>query len=315
MTHPYLAIWAALLLLLVNIEQSAAGTVITTQPKPQNSFYVLAQKISSGDRLQRHDFAAIALNELIHVYEASYQSSLHEQPIEQQAQRKLARWRRGLSSFIEQLQAIENTIRFTNKIEIIADHSGPIVIYIDDNPVVLSGPEIAKTSLIEKRITEQLCQLHECVQFNNTPIEPPVQIRQVALGTWQFKQRQNVRYETADGLVFMFRTLGEREQKQIFSEAIAHDLRLMASHLKRAQQSGYEIDWDRLSVSTLHDGKTEHIIINDSGDYLSLDLKSIGSRIPLNSLLLGWIKTQVAGGQPTIVISDSETMWSQSKQQ
>ncbi|MCW8944462.1 MAG: hypothetical protein OQL27_06785, partial [Sedimenticola sp.] len=62
-THPYLAIWSALLLLLINIQQSAAGTAITTQPKPQGSFYVLAQKISADDRLQRHDFAAIALNE------------------------------------------------------------------------------------------------------------------------------------------------------------------------------------------------------------------------------------------------------------
>ncbi|MCW8889834.1 MAG: hypothetical protein OQL20_04160 [Sedimenticola sp.] len=291
-----------------------AGTAITSQSKPQSSFYALAQKISASDRLQRHDFAAIALNELIHVYEASYRNSLHEQPIEQQAQRKLARWRRGLSTFIEQLQAIENTINFTNKIEIIADQSGPIIIYIDDSPVVLSGPEIAKTSLIEKRITEQFCQLHDCVQFNNTPIQPPIQVKRVALGTWQFKQRHNVRYQTEDGLVFMFSTLGEREQKQIFCEAIAHDLRLMVSHLKRAQQSGYKIDWDRLSVSTLHDGKTEHIIINDSGDYLSLDLKSIGSRLPLNSLLLDWVKRQVAGGQSTIIISDSEAMWSQSKQ-
>ena len=298
-----------LLLLSMGMAQSHAGEAIPLQPKPLSKFYELVNRISAADILQRHDFSIIALSELIHVYQESYQTSFNEQPTEQQAQIKLARWRKGLSDFIDQLKAIKQNINFEDRFTISVVRSGPVVIYINETPIVLSGPEIAKTSIIEQRITEQFCRLHNCESSDDTPVRPPVTITRVPAGTWQLKHSKDARYITRDGLTFIFNSLDQRAQKQQFCETIANDIRRLVSHIRQAQESGYPIDWNRLSISTLHDGKTEQIIINSNGDYINMDFKSLNQNSIIDKRLLMWARMQLAGKPLSIEITDADRFW------
>ncbi|TVT54561.1 MAG: hypothetical protein FHK82_10230 [Sedimenticola thiotaurini] len=314
-TKSHLTFYAALLLVTFSLQQGLAGTAVNGQIKPQSAFNKLALKISSGDTLERYDFVSIALNELILAYQKSYQESSNEQPAEQHAQLKLARWRRGLGAFIDQLSELQNNMEFDDQIDIIVQESIPITLYINNNPVVLSGPEIVKASQIEQNITNRYCRLHDCSRYNDIPSKESIIPQKIARGRWQINHKRDTRYETPDGLVFMFHTLDEREQKQKFCETVANDLRLFVSQIKRAQHAGYQIEWEAVSVATLHDGKTGHVIINSSGDYLTMDFKLLNRYLLLDKNLLSWIKKTVTGEQPYAYISDTDKLWLQTKQQ
>lgn len=314
-TKSHLTFYAVLLLFTFSLQHGVAGTAVNGQIKPQSAFNKLAVEISNGDALERYDFVSIALNELILAYQKSYQESSNEQPAEQHAQLKLARWRRGLGSFIDQLSELQNHMGVDDQIDIIAQGSIPVTLYINDNPVVLSGPEIVKASQIEQNIMNRYCRLHDCSQYNDTPSEESFIPQKIARGKWHINHKRDTRYETPDGLIFMFHTLDERKQKQQFCETVANDLRLFVSQIKSALHAGYQIEWNTVSVATLHDGKTGHVIINSSGDYLTMDFKLLNRYLLLNKNLLSWIQKTVSGEQSYAYVSDTDKLWLQTKQQ
>jgi hypothetical protein len=299
--------------LLACVQPSHAGSEITSFNKPKGVFQTLTTDLSKANQLELYDFATLALKEVIAVYESSYQESHSEQPQKKEAQLKLARWRRGLRSFIDQLITLQNTMSYQNKFDLITTPSGPAVLYINDNPVVLSGPEIAKANLMEQNIVERFCLLHDCSVYRETPVEEPIAAEKFSTGTWHLMHRQGARYETPDGFIFIFRTLDQREAKQQFCETLVQDLRLFLTHIKRAKQAGYIIDWQSITISTLHDDKTEHIVINGEGDYLSMDFKSLNKITQLDNRFIKWAERQMAGENPVVTITDADRLWLQSQ--
>lgn len=299
---------AATLMLLPCAGQATAGKLAIAQAPPGSSFRILAARVALSDRLERFDFASITLNELIADYETSYRESAREQHTEPKAQRKLARWRRESRSFIDQLKAQFASMGEQSHVEIEADQTGSLVLFIDNTPIVISGPEIGRAGQMEQRIVDRFCLLHDCARYRDTPAPPPrPEIRSVR-GGWLLQHRQGATYATRDGLSFVFRTLDNRAEKQAGCEAIARDLRLLVASLQDAQRAGYSIDWERLTIATLHDGIIEQVVINGAGDYLNMDLSFFGSQRGLDQPFLGWARKQVAGEPASIVISNAEQL-------
>jgi hypothetical protein len=303
----------AIFALLIGILPSHAGSEVINASKPKSVFQALTTDLAKANQLELYDFATLALKEVIAVYESSYQESHREQPQKKAAQLKLARWKRGLRTFIDQLITLQSTLSYDSKIDLITHPSGPAALYIDNNPVVLSGPEIAKADLMEQHIVEQFCLLHDCSTYRDRPVEAPIAVEKIPSGTWHLMHKQGARYETPDGLVFIFRTLDQREAKQQFCETLAQDLRLLLTHLRHTKQAGYIIDWQSITLSTLHDNKTEHIIINGEGDYLNMDFKSQNKMTQLDKRFLKWVERRIAGEQPLVIITNADALWVQSK--
>jgi hypothetical protein len=304
---------SVLITLLTCIQPGYAGSEITNTQKTKGIFQTLTTDLSKANQLALYDFATIALKEVIVVYENSYQESHREQPQKKEAQLKLARWKRGLRIFIDQLITLQNTLNYDNKFDLITNPSGPAVLYINDNPVVLSGPEIAKANLMEQNIVERFCLLHDCSVYREKPAEEPIVVEKFSTGTWHLMHRQGARYETPDGLIFIFRTLDQREAKQQFCETLVQDLRLFLHHIKRAKHAGYLIDWQSISVSILHDDKTGHVVINDAGDYLSMEFNSINKLTKLDQRFIKWAEKHVADKNPLVTIKNADMLWAQSK--
>ncbi len=292
-------------LLLCN-DTAGTGNPTAAEPAPNALFQSLAGKVAQADRLERFDFATIALNELITAYEASYRESSHEQHDKLKAQQKLARWRRESKSFIDQLSAQLAAVSYTSRIEIATQQSGPLILFIDDSPIVISGPEIGKAGQMEQRIIERFCTLHDCTGYRDTALAPLItEVPRVPAG-WQLQYRQGATYVTGDGLSFVFGSLDNRTEKQARCEAVARDLRMLVAGIQNAQRAGYTVDFKRLTIATLHDGTTEHIVINEAGEYLNMDLGFFGNGRKLEQPFLGWVERRVAGRSASLVIRDAE---------
>lgn len=111
-------------------------------------------------------------------------------------------------------------------------------------------------------------------------------------------------YETEDGLICTFRTLDNRDKKQARCELIARDLRLLVAAVGQALEAGYTIEWNQFTFGTLHDGVTEHIVINSAGDYLNMDLHFFGNQRNLTPPFLDWARKRLAGEPTTLIIDE-----------
>lgn len=308
MSHPQILAIALSLAGLFCSAAVLAGSEAVAKPASRNDFVLLAGEVARADPLARFDFATLALHELITVYEDSYRESAHERHDQAKAQLKLARWRRESKAFVDQLKAVSAGVSDQSRIEITVERSGPPILFIDDTPVVISGPEIGKAGLMEQRIMQRFCQLHECQRFRPPPAEPRVSEPERVAGGWQLTQRREASYETGDGLIFRFRSLENRQEKQARCEAIARDLRRLVAGIRRAREAGYSVDWRQLRIATLHDGVSEHIVINGTGDYIKLELDYFGSAREPDPALLGWAEKRAAGETSSVVIADAERL-------
>lgn len=286
-----------------------AGELAVSQPAPGSDFRTLAARVALADRLARYDFATITLSQLITDYETSYRESALEQHSKPKAQRKLARWRRESRFFIDQLKARLAGINQQSHIEISVDQTGSLVLFIDNTPIVISGPEIGKVGQMEQQVVERFCTLHDCARYRDTEPQPGKRpaARRVR-GNWLLQSHQGAIYTTGDGLSFVFSSLDGRVEKQARCEAVAQDLRLLVAGLADAQRAGYTIDWEQLRLATLHDGITRQAVINNSGDYLNLKLTILGGQLNLDEPLLEWVKRQVTGEPAKAIIADAERL-------
>jgi hypothetical protein len=306
-----LAFAAAVAVLLGSVLGPGPASVAApavAKPVGETLFRTLAAAVSQAGRLERYDFASIALNELVAAYEGSYRESANEQHANPKARLKLARWRRESKTFIDQLNTLRTAVSDQSLIEIESDQSGPLLLFIDNVPVLISGPEIARAGPMEQRIMQRYCQLHDCERYHATLPTPVLAEVPRVRGGWHLQHRQGASYETGDGLMFVFLTLEDRVEKQARCEAIAADLRLLVGHLQSARQAGHAIDWQQLSIATLHDGITEQIVINDAGVYLNMELGFFGNGRELLPPFRDWIRKRVAGEPASVVIPDAERL-------
>ncbi len=310
----------ALIAYLVAILLNAVGTSAMAVPSPaaddadpkRHFLYRLAEQLHDKDPLQRYDFASISLAELTDAYRRSHAQSFKEKHSKIERQRKLARWRNGLERYIDQLQQIRSQLTFDSRIEVVTTPRGPINLFINQMPVVLSGPEISQARHLEQQIVDRFCSLHDCSAFDRNPVHADAQVRPkpapVGAGRWRLQYRQGARYETPDGLVFVFRSLSGRQQKQRRCELIARDMRLLVSELLTAQRAGYPIDWTTLRIQSLYEGPTEHININRQGDYLRLDLSFFDSQRQPDQQLLKWVRRRVENREAFAIIVNAEKL-------
>jgi len=303
---------AAILFLLPSLVAGSAEPPTQTGqqavPAPRPLFYRLAEQLADADALQRFDFAQIALAELLDAYQASYRESLQATSSEARGDLKLARWRRGLDHYIGQLSERQRALDYQSRIEIVTPAKGPVSLFLDDNPVLVSGPELARARQLEQRIVDRFCGLHDCTGYREQPPVAKIEMPRVAAGQWQFQQHRSARYRTPDGLEFIFRSMREREAKQRLCEAIAGDLRLLVNEIRNARRSGYRIDWEALHIDTLYSGEREHVTLNRDGDYLNLDLAYFGRKRQPGPELLAWMKRRAAEQEATAIIADSDQL-------
>ncbi|MCW8907635.1 MAG: hypothetical protein OQL28_10315 [Sedimenticola sp.] len=277
-------------------------------PAPRHLFYRLAEQIAGADALQRFDFAQIALTELLNAYQASYRESLQASSSQARRNLKLARWRRGLDHYIGQLSERQRALDYQSRIEIVIPAKGPVSLFLDDNPVVISGPELARARQLEQQIVDRFCRLHDCTPYRGQPPAAKIEMPRVTAGQWQFQQHRSVRYLTPDGLEFIFRSMQQREAKQGLCEAIAGDLRLLVNEIRNARRAGYRIDWEALGIHTLYEGEIKQVTLNHDGDYLNLKLAYFGTERQPGPQLLAWIKRRTAEQAATAVIGDADQL-------
>lgn len=290
--QPVLALRLCSTILLAISVTVGAGTEIT---KSEDPFVVLTQHVANAGLLEQQDFAWIAVSELIAAYDKVIAESSQERPGALRERRRLSDWRAGVRAFNRELSTLMAALESGADIEIQPGGAGAAVLFIGGSPLVISGPEIGAIGVMERRIITTYCVLHLCPDLSHNSDLPSGGPRYVGRGIWVLDNQRPPRYQTPDGLTFIFSNFSSRRDKQEFCEAVAGELRSLAEGLMRTRQHGLGIDWDRLDIRPFRGADGSHVTVNHNGDFLHLNLPYLERTDLLKRGGMAWVKARVNG--------------------
>ena len=292
--------WFLLLLVPALLLPSSTAQGESSSGQDENSLSRLVQLVIASDENAQQDFSWIALSELAAAYEKVYQSSGSEVLKEKRARDKLISWRSGTQRYISELHALLERLPGSVELQIQAGEAGPPVIVIDGRPVVISGPEIGSSMLMEKRITDIYCALYDCGELSGKADRPSA-VSAGSGGVWTLKNSGKASYETADGLIFTFSGISGRKAKEQISEDFAAEIRGLRAGLRDATEAGHRIDWNNLDIQPLAGGRGHRVQFNLDGEYLRMTLPGLAQPGALSPEVLAWIRRSAIDGMPAEV--------------
>ena len=284
---------AALYLLPWNMAQSEA-----VRDPAADRFSRLAQIVAEAGENAKQDFSWIAISELTAAYEKVYLSSRGENPQERRAREKLFSWRSGTRSYLAMLHRLLERLPGSTELQIQASEAGPPIIYIDREPVVISGPDIGSVRFMEKRIVDTYCALYDGSELATPSGQQSDAVIPSGAGIWTLKRIGSASYTTPDGLVFVFSGVTGRSLKQQRCEAIAAEMRGVVAGLRDAADAGHLIQWSSLEIRLLAGGRGHRVRFNSAGEYLRAELPLLARIAPLQPLVFSWIKQRTIDERP-----------------
>jgi len=294
---------------LATVAFDALGAEALAKRKRQDIFLKLAKTLATSGDIQRRDFAWIAVSEVTRAYEKALEDSASETPTKQKARYKLIRWRQATRELINELHRLLHLLSTSAEIRLYTEAAGLVLVLVNNKPIVICGPELTASRLMERRIIDAYCGLHDCEGLLVSSTAPTVDPKSFSNGIWIFKNRQSVRYETPDGLVFLFSNLSGRIEKQQVCDNVAKELRVLVADLRAAKRAGFFVDWDLLEIRPLAGRDASHVLLNKEGDYLRPNLAYLEKTKLLKEGALAWVRKMVEGKKNvTIVIQADHLM-------
>lgn len=273
------------------------------QPPPLS---VLARHLASTEPDQQWEFAAITLDVLLDIYARELQMSAHDKASTQARRAKLARWQHATQGLIGQIQDARTKLGQGAQFSIYVDTRHQILIIIEGQAVVVSGPRAGVLEEIAAPVLEQYCAYNDCsiLQTSSTlqtPTDPKTK------GTWVFHQRMRPAYEIGNELRCEFDNLADRSRKAQLCDQLADELLQLAKALQDAANEGYIIDWEMLAASPPNAERNTHLVVNREGAYLQTELQLL-SRVTVNDWqdVLDWLQHRHQHSHRQLIIVRTE---------
>jgi len=240
---------------------------VSIQPPPLS---ILARQLTTADPDQQWEFAAITLDVLRDVYSRELLSSAGEKASTSARRAKLARWQRGTQGLINQIELARLSLAQGGRFNLYVDPRHQILIIVEGQTVVVSGPRASEDDQISSLVLEQFCAYNDC-SILRTTVTKEKEPESGLPGVWILRQRTRPSYQIGDDLRCEFDTLENRTQKAVICNRLASELSQFAAALEQAARQGHTIDWQRI-LRLPPASRHPYLELNSEGAYLEPDL-------------------------------------------
>lgn len=232
---------------------------------------VLARQLTTADPDQQWEFAAITLDVLLDVYSRELSNSVGETASTAARRAKLARWQRATQGLINQIELARLSLAQGGRFSLYVDPRHQILIIVEGQTVVVSGPHASAEDQVSSPVLEQFCAYNDCSVLRNevaqeTKPEPGNR------GVWILRQGTRPAYQVGDDLRCEFDTLENRVHKAGVCTRLATELRQFAAALEHAARQSHTIDW-ALVLKSPPASRHPYLVVNGEGAYIETDLK------------------------------------------
>ncbi len=239
-----------------------------------SAFAQLARQVSAAGEAQQREFAGIALDILLNAFQREVQVAQQERPRESEERQKLASWRRGTQAMVWRLQALRADLDAGGSLAIHVDSRFQVMILVNGDAVLVSGPRIEIEPEIERHVVERYCEANDCSvleaggQAAGSEMVPPG--GRAAL--WVFQQDGGPSYQIGDWVQCRFGSLAQRDAKEAVCRRLLDELLLFDSALRQANAQGHRVEWDRLAGSLPAEQGESQVVLNADGAFVRLPL-------------------------------------------
>jgi len=255
----------------------------------------------------RRDFAWLAMTEMASIYKAEANRARLEARHTARAS-DAARWAAAVEDYAAKMQAMADSITSTTPIEIIIGANSSINLYVDGEPVIVTGAISGQQGDYEQRVMEQFCVLYLCerllADFNLPVPETTAAItkkRSSNAAYWSFSQYAGPVCMTDDGLEFQFREMSGMKQKRAACSRIVAELYDLVHALARMRDQGSMVDWRALQISPIADSEEHRVMLNTSAE-IRLSLPGLAASKDLLRIVRPWLAARVNGKEFHLVV-------------
>jgi hypothetical protein len=279
------------------------GPRITTTPAVKASpLSVLAKYLTTADQDQQWEFAAITLDVLLDVYTRELLTSAGEKASTSARRTKLARRQRATRGLIDQIELARLKLAEGGNFSLYVDPRQQILIIVEGQTVVVSGPRASAEDRISGPVIEQFCAFNDCSILHDIP--PQAEEAEADLeGIWVLRQGNDPSFRIGGGIHCEFDTLEHGDRKAAVCKRLAGELLRLAAALRQAASQNRAIDWRRLLNSP--PGTTPpYIVLNADGAYLEIELDLLRkAEKDAWQDMLSWLRDEIEGRpvQPVII--------------
>lgn len=275
--------------------------ITTPTPTEPPALSVLARQLTTADLDRQWEFTAITLDVLLDVYSTELLTSAGEKASTSARRAKLARWQRATRGLINQMELARLKLAQGAQFSLYVDPRHQILIIVDGQAVVVSGPHASASDRVSAPILEQFCAYNDCSILRTTPAQE-TRPEPVHRGIWVLSQRTRPAYQVGDDLRCEFETLERRDRKADVCNRLADELRQLAAALQQAVGQGHAIDWQRLLKSP-PGSRHPYLVLNSQGAYLEpqLDLLNKAGSDGWQDML-EWLRHKIEGRPAQLVI-------------
>lgn len=302
-----------LCLLLVCVAQISAQP---QQSSPGTRLGRLAAALHDAPFPMGTDFARCALQELAQVY--ADEARVARREVRTRVRNPdLPRWADSVEAYALRLAAIANALGDGSRVAVTLDPMGLVTLFVDQVPVVVSGPRISEPILLEERILGRFCALHPCdlLLAMHQPLEPrptpppgPDPRPRAVTTRWSFEARSGPVCRTESGLELHFRSTLDLPRKREFCTRLVRELHHLADALADYRAKGVRLDWEVVQVQPLADERFDRVNLNRNGEYLRRSLPTLAADPKLAHAAGDWLAARSRGETRPWVVWDAERL-------
>ena len=304
-----LAVYRCLALLLVlgiSPAHVPARGIVSAAPDDQPLLVQIAMVVENAPLPMRRDFAWLAMSEMARMYTGEANRARLETRHTARA-RDTARWAASVDDYAARMKAMADSITSATPIEISIGAGRSVNLYVDGEPVIVTGVFTGQQAAYEQQVVEQFCVLYLCerllAEFDLSVPDTTViaKKRTSNAAYWSFSQYAGPVCMTDDGLEFQFREMSGIRQKRVVCSQIVAELYDLVYALERRHKQGVMVDWNALEINPIADSEGHQVVLNNSDD-IRISVPGLAASKDLFRVVRPWLAARVKGREFHLVV-------------
>jgi len=290
---------------LLCVAAQTRGLAATSEAMP-SAVVQLARVLHDSPLPMRSDFAWLALTQMAGFYIEEAARARMESRNTPRA-RDAMQWAASVEDYARKISTLADSITSATAIDISVGIDGSVQIYVEKQPVILTGAISGQQSVYEQRVLERFCILYSCEDLlpalDIGAREPAAAStsRDEATAYWSFSQHAGPVCMTDDGLEFQFQQMtGLGEKREACNRAVA-ELGELAGAMIREQQQGVRIDWSALQVLPAAADEPQRVRLAAHVE-IRLQLPMLAEHPELLRIVRPWLQARIRGESYSLVV-------------
>jgi len=270
----------------------------------------LARELHDSPYPMRSDFAWLSLTQMAEFYTGEAARARRELRHTSRAG-DVSSWAAAVEDYARKIDALANSMTTETSIVISVDSTNNVFVYVDGQPVIITGAIGGQQSAYEQRVLERFCILYVCedllpeLEYSERDLPAIVTETDASTAYWSFSQYTGPVCMTNDGLEFQFQQMSDMGEKRVACTRVVAELSELARAIDENNQQGARVDWDALKVMPAV-ADEPHRVMLATGVEIRLALPMLAENPELLGMVRPWLNARVRGDTYHLVVLHAE---------